>query len=130
MPTQRSSAPQPAAKQQAASSAVAQLPPVCSLPALVINGVSWQRYSLPLRRPLTTGVQTGYREGFLLTIRTQPHGGALQAHIAAGHAPMNGSSTSAAGHDITGVGEVCGFSAAVDVDMHPTARTLYRHDES
>ena len=119
LPSQWPSAPQPAATQQAAWSAAPALPPVCSVPALVIKGVSWQRYSLPLQRPLTTGAQTGRRNGFLLTMRTEPVDGGDQAHVTADHAPATGASTSAARDGVTGVGEVYGISWRPDAQHMP-----------
>ena len=93
--------------QQAAWAAAVPLPPVRLQPALVIVVASWQRYSLPLRKPLTTGALLGQRGGFLLRLTAQPDGKASHVQGTAGHATLNGTKPSAAGGEVMGVGEVC-----------------------
>ena len=127
LPTPCFSALQPAATQQAAGSALTPLPPVCSLPALVIESVSWQQYSLPLQKPLTTGANMGHRHGFLLKLRTEPHNDAGKAHAMAGHASIHGAGTSAARDEFTGVGEVCGLFWPLMQRTHPTTQTEPSH---
>ena len=101
-----------AATQLSVHIAATHLPPIRLQPALILTSASWQRYSLPLRRPLTTGAQLGHREGFLLRLAAEPAVQATHNHVTTDRAPANGTDDFAAGSstgedDIIGVGEVC-----------------------
>ena len=87
--------------------AAPQLPPVRLQPALSIVGASWRRYSLPLRKPLTTGAELGHRSAVLFRISAHPLDAVDQTQTQAGLAAKTDTGTPAMSGCIAGVGEVC-----------------------
>ena len=114
------------AVQLPAWTAAVSLLPVRLRPELVIVDASWQRYSLPLQKPLTTGAELRHRDGFLLRLTAEPEGRAEQRQVTAGHAALNGSTPSAVGSVVIGVGEVCCLSVSPNVFHASLHALLYK----